>query len=73
MSFITNCKIGGRAKKARVKLKEMGYTLAEVYILQMEQVYFPIFFSLTRQCKPKKIEFLAQTPLIITFYCIFKL
>ena len=35
---------------------------------------FPnFFFSLTRQCKPKKFEFLAQTPLIITFYCIFKL
>ena len=31
MSFITNCKIGGRAKKARVKLKEMGYTLALAY------------------------------------------
>ena len=23
--------------------------------------------------EPKKFEFLAQTPLIITFYCIFKL
>ena len=31
MSFITNCKIGGRAKKARVKLKEMGYTLVLAY------------------------------------------
>ena len=42
---------------------------SEVYILQMEQVYFPIFFLLTRQWKPKKFEFLAQTPLIITFDC----
>ena len=31
------------------------------------------FFSLTRQWTSKKFEFLAQTPLIITFYCIFKL
>ena len=31
--------------------------------------FLPNFFSLTL----KKIEFLAQTPLIITFYCIFKL
>ena len=33
----------------------------------------PDFFSLTRQWKPEKIEFLAPTPLIITFYFIFKL
>ena len=36
---------------------------------QIAPVFFPNFFSLTL----KKIEFLAQTPLIITFYCIFKL
>ena len=31
MSFITYCKIGGRAKKMRDKLKEMGYTLVLAY------------------------------------------
>ena len=45
----------------------------EVYILQMEQVYFPNFFFAHATWKPKKFEFQAQTPLIITFYCIFKL
>ena len=32
MSFITYCKIGGRAKKMRDKLKEMGYTLVLAYM-----------------------------------------
>ena len=30
-SFITSCKIGGRATKMRDKLNEMGYTLVLAY------------------------------------------
>eukprot|EP00092_Neocalanus_flemingeri_P041266 GFUD01044934.1.p1 GENE.GFUD01044934.1~~GFUD01044934.1.p1 ORF type:complete len:123 (+),score=42.59 GFUD01044934.1:95-463(+) len=30
-SFITSCKIGGRAGKMRDKLNEMGYTLVKAY------------------------------------------
>ena len=61
------------SEQAGAELGQAQVQTAEVYILQKEQVYFPNFFSLTRQRKLKKYEFLAQTPLIITFYCIFKL
>ena len=30
-SFITSCKIGGRATKMRDKLNEMGFTLVKAY------------------------------------------